>query len=360
MVSGLRSFGAATAAASCVGMMFFVTPAHAGWGSHRSGVCDQTAKLQYSACHAQIYDDYFTTKAACINEPDELSECISDAREERREAFRTCRGQLSARRDLCDEIGQAAYSPDMSPELFQDPRNPSDPNPYFPLDVGNRWVYEEDGERIEIEILDATKRIAGIDCIVYRDVVTSEDLLVEDTDDWFALRKNGDVVYCGEEVKDYEYFEGDDPVAPELVSIDGRFKAGEELAKAGISFLGNPVVGTSYRQEWDPGNAEDIGKVLSNSYKFGDDPELDEFVPEALAELMCAAGDCVVIEDKSTLEPDAFERKYYARGVGKILEVKPDEGEFVAIVECNVDLRCSSLPIENEPENEEEDEGDDD
>ena len=85
---------------------------------------------------------------------------------------------------------------------------------HFPLDVGNLWVYEEDGERIQIEIVDATKRIAGIDCIVYRDTVTSEGLLVEDTDDWFALRTNGDVLYCGEEVKDYEYFEGDDPEVP--------------------------------------------------------------------------------------------------------------------------------------------------
>jgi hypothetical protein len=60
---------------------------------------------------------------------------------------------------------------------------------------------------------------------------------------------------------------------------------------------------------------------------------------------MCSDGDCVVIEYKSTLDPGAFERKYYARGLGKILEVKPDEGAFVAIVECNVDPRCELLSI---------------
>jgi hypothetical protein len=332
--------------ASLVGVIFLANEAFADRGRHgSSGVCTQTAKLQYSACRAELYDDYFTAKAACINEPEEAEECVSEARSERRDGYDSCREQLEAREDLCGEIGQAAYSPDMSPGLFQDPRNPSQPNPYFPLDIDRYWAYEEDGERIEITILDETKRIAGIDCIVYRDVVTEDGDLVEDTDDWFAIRKNGDIVYCGEEVKDYEYFEGDDPEVPELTSIDGRFKVGVDLAKAGISFLGNPVVGTSYRQEWDPGNAEDVGKVLSNSYRYGENAQLDEFVPQALAELMCSDGDCVVIEDKSTLDPGAFERKYYARGLGKILEVKPDEGAFVAIVECNVDPRCELLSI---------------
>ena len=34
--------------------------------------------------------------------------------------------------------------------------------------------------------------------------------------------------------------------------------------------------------------------MLSTSYGFGSDPQLDAFVPQALAELLCAAGDCVV------------------------------------------------------------------
>jgi len=184
--------------ASLVGVIFLANEALADRGRHgSSGVCTQTAKLQYSACRAELYDDYFTAKAACINEPEEAEECVSEARSERRDGYDSCREQLEAREDLCGEIGQAAYSPDMPPDLFQDPRNPSQPNPYFPLDIDRYWIYEEDGERIEIRILDETKRIAGIDCMVYRDVVTEDGDLVEDTNDWFAIRKNGDIVYCG-------------------------------------------------------------------------------------------------------------------------------------------------------------------
>ncbi len=319
-----------------------------GRRSHsKKRVCSETADLQFRACAAALYDDYYTGKAACLNRPGEKRACRRELSQDTREAARLCSSQRRARRSLCRAIGQAPYAPDMNPELFQDPRKPSRPNAYFPTEIGNRWVFEEDGEQIEIEVLDASKRIAGIDCIVFRDVVTSDGLLVEATDDWFGLRRNGDVVYCGEEVKDFEYFEGDDPEAPELTSIDGRFKVGVGLAKSGTAFLGDPIEGTSYRQEWDPGNAEDVGRVLSTHYRYGNDDELDEFVPEALAELMCGNGDCVVIEDRSTLEPDAFERKYYALGLGKFLEVKPDDGEYVPLVECNFDPRCDALPIQD-------------
>ncbi|MEZ4290334.1 MAG: hypothetical protein R3E53_07260 [Myxococcota bacterium] len=321
------------------------TTATAGGRDGRGGICTRTAGLQKQACFAELADDYLTTQAACINDPENARDCLREARWAREEMQDECREQHEARREFCEEVGEAAYAPDLSPELFQDPRSPSRPNAWFPLEVGSHWVYEEDGERIEIEILDATKRVGEIDCIVYRDTVTSHGLLVEDTDDWFGLRTNGDVEYCGEEVKDYEYFGGDDPEEAELVSIEGRFKAGVELAKSGTAFLGTPVPGSHYRQEWDPGNAEDVGEVLSVDYAWGHDATLDELVPQALAELMCADGDCVVIADRSLLDPSAFERKYYARGVGKFLETKPEEGAFVPLVGCNVDPRCDALPI---------------
>ena len=340
--SGIRRNCTARIVLALAGAMLVASPAAAKGKS--PNICSKTARLQLHACHAEVKDDYFTNLAACINEPDEYAACKEEAQEGREETKEECAAQYEARRDFCSEFGEGAYSPDLDPASFQDPRNPTTTNSHFPLAVGNHWVYEEDGEQIDITILDATKRVAGIDCIVYRDIVTDEGRLVEDTDDWFGIRDNGDIVYCGEEVKDYEYFDGDDPEAPELTAIDGRFKVGVDLAKSGIAFLGNPVPGTVYRQEWDPGNAEDVSKVLSNSYGYGVDPVLDEFVPQALAELLCAANDCVVIEDRSTLDPGAFERKYYANGIGKFLEVKPDEGEFVPLVECNVDPRCAALP----------------
>jgi hypothetical protein len=184
-----------------------------------------------------------------------------------------------AQRGLCDEIGEGSHDPDMDPSLFQDPRNPTATNPYFLLDIGNRWVYQEEDERIEIVILDETKRVEDIDCIVYNDRVFKDGLLVEDTDDWFAIRTDGTIEYCGEGVQDFEMFEGDDPMDVQLVSIDGSFKAGVDGAKSGTAFLGDPVPDTTYRQEWDAGNAEGVERVLANDYAYGQNEELDEIVP---------------------------------------------------------------------------------
>lgn len=311
------------------------------------GACSQSANALFAACHADIVTERFAGRAICLNVADPVlrEDCFDELEEARAESAEECGAQLGARLALCDAIGEAPYEPDMDPALFQDPRNPATPNPWFPLGVGNRWVFDEGDERIEIEVRDETKRIAGVDCIVVNDRAFEDDVLVEDTDDWFGLRTDGGVEYCGELARDYEVFEGDDPEAPQLVSIDGSFKAGVDGAKSGTLFLGAPVVGAVYRQEWSAGNAEDVGTVLSTTYRYGENPFLDQAVPQALAELFCADGDCVVVADTSTLEPDAYEHKYFARGVGLFLETEPESGGFVPLIECSHDARCASLPL---------------
>ncbi|MGH8659698.1 MAG: hypothetical protein ACREV4_14805 [Gammaproteobacteria bacterium] len=177
-----------------------------------------------------------------------------------------------------------------------------------------------------------------------RDQVFKDGDLVEDTDDWFVPAKNGNTWYCGEEVKDFESFDGDDPRLPELVSIDGSFKAGRDGDKPGIIFQASPNVGQVYLGEFSLGNAEDVTEVLSTTYAFGNDPELDRLVPKPLAEHLCSAGDCVVTKNFSLLEPGIFARKYYTRGIGFFLEVNSDTGEVLQLVDCSFDARCMDLP----------------
>jgi hypothetical protein len=148
---------------------------------------------------------------------------------------------------------------------------------------------------------------------------------------------------CGEEAKDFEYFDGDDPPLPELVEIEGSFKAGRDGDKSGTLFMGTPIVGAKYRQEWSPSNAEDVAEVLSTTYGYGSDARFDPLISEDLVELLCD-DDCVVTADTSPLEPDTLEYAFYARGVGFFFEVKPEEGESLQIVECNVDPKCDELP----------------
>jgi hypothetical protein len=81
-------------------------------------------------------------------------------------------------------------------------------NPYYPLVPGIKFVYEgqtSDGlERIEIEVLRETREVVGIGATVLHDTVYLNSELIEDTYDWFAQDKAGNVWYLGEDVSNYE------------------------------------------------------------------------------------------------------------------------------------------------------------
>jgi hypothetical protein len=307
--------------------------------------CSQTANLMLQSCDNEVADDHFKARAICTNlDDEEREECFDEAQEARVEGLADCRAQRTARRNLCALVGEDRYDPDFDPELFEDDfTDPGITNPYQPLTIGNEAEYEGDGETIVIEVKGETKLIDGVTCIVVTDQVFVEGELVEDTDDWFAQAKDGDVWYCGEEAKDYETFEGDEPMLPELVSIDGSFKAGRDGDKPGVLIRAMPTVGEVYRQEFSLGNAEDVAQVLSSSYGYGADPDLDQHVPAALAQLLCA-NDCVVTREFSPLSPNANERKFYAPGIGLFLEVNMNSGDTVQLVDCNYDDRCEDLP----------------
>jgi hypothetical protein len=308
--------------------------------------CLATADALFRACGFEVQDDVWVATAKCLNLEDaqERAECNTETAAERRHGERECRAQRSWRSQACGALGPSRYDPDFDPELFDtDFAHLTHPNPYFPLTIGNTWGYRSAHETNVLEVLNEFKRIDGVRCVVVRDQVFRDGRLKEDTDDWYAQAKNGDVWYCGEEVKDYQSFNGDVPKLPELVSIDGSFKAGREGDKPGIIFLIAPHPGDAYTEEFSPGNAEDVTEILSTTYDFGQDPELDELVPRALADALCA-GDCVVTKNYSLLEPGIFARKYYAPGIGVFLEVEPDIGEVVRLTTCNFDPRCATLP----------------
>jgi len=314
-------------------------------GGSRSA-CSATATALFKACKASVTDDSFVKKAICVNISDatERAECVAELRSERTEGNKLCQEQRDGRRDACNSLGEGRYDPDFDPALFDNPKNPTHPNPYFPMTVGNRWEYRGGNEVNTVEVVNETKLISGVTCLVFRDQVFKDGDLAEDTDDWFCQAKDGNVWYFGEEVKDFDSFDGDDPRKPELVKIDGSFKAGRDGDKPGIIFQASPTVGQTYLEEFSLGNAEDVTEVLSTTYTFGTNAELDQFVPQQLAERFCSAGDCVVTKNFSLLEPGDFARKYYARGIGVFLEVKPDTGIDVQLVNCSFDSRCANLP----------------
>ena len=181
-------------------------------------------------------------------------------------------------------------------------------NPYFPLAPGMRWVYEgaegDEVERVEVVVTSERKEVLGISAVVVRDTVTIDDELVEDTFDWFAQDHDGNVWYLGEDTKEYE--DG------QVVSTAGSWEAGVDGAEAGIVMLGDPTVGRAYRQEYYPGEAEDLAEVVRR--RVSEDVAAGSF------------DDIVVIREWNPLEPEVVEEKYHAPGVGPILAVVVEGG----------------------------------
>ncbi len=191
-------------------------------------------------------------------------------------------------------------------------------NPYFPLIPGTKWVYEarpEGGtvERNEIEVLTETRVVNGVTATVVHDVVYVEGQMVEETYDWYAQDKDGNVWYLGEDVNNY--------VNGVLVNHGGSWEWGVDGALPGIIMWADPSahLNEKYYQEYYAGEAEDMGQVLS--------------VGESVTVPFGAFENVVKTFDFSSLEPDLKENKLYAKGIGVIKEIDLKSGEEVVLIE---------------------------
>src|SRR5688500_13943900 len=79
-------------------------------------------------------------------------------------------------------------------------------NRWLPFTPGSRWVYEtgDGGERIEVVVTGRTRQVMGITATVVRETETRHGALVEDTLDWYAQDRDGNLWYLGEDTKEYE------------------------------------------------------------------------------------------------------------------------------------------------------------
>lgn len=200
------------------------------------------------------------------------------------------------------------YEPSIDPAAFADRID----NRFMPLAVGARWVYEGTGdlagEVTSVEVLAETRTVMGVLCTVVSDEVTLDGAPVEITKDWFAQDADGNVWYFGEETAEYEN--------GEVVSTAGAWEAGVDGAQPGIVMPADPLVGITYRQEFYAGEAEDVGKVIE--------------VGQSVEVPFGSFDEALVTEDWTPLEPDVAEHKFYAPGVGMVMEqiVRGGEGTF--------------------------------
>lgn len=213
-----------------------------------------------------------------------------------------------------EETGK--YSPTINPADFVDVID----NPYFPLIPGTTFFYEGESEdatiRNEVFVTYENRQVMGVNTTVIRDRVWEDDELVEETFDWYAQDKDGNVWYLGEDSKDLE--------GGKLVSTKGSWEAGVNGAQPGILIQGEPHVGDVYRQEYFKGEAEDMAEVLA----------LDESVSVEYGSFE----NCLKTREWTPLEPGVEENKYYAPGIGFIQEVMIQGGsERLELVDITVE-----------------------
>jgi len=204
----------------------------------------------------------------------------------------------------------AAYDPVIDASNFVSQIN----NKYFTLIPGTKFTYEDRMRtlRIEVTVTNEKKKLMGVTTTGVRVTEWRNGLLKEDTTDWYAQDRAGNVWYFGEAVNNYT-----DGI---VVSHKGSWEAGVDGAKPGIIMPADPKIGESYRQEYYFARAEDMGTVIATNRKVT--------VPYGTLE------NCIQIQDSTPLETRR-EYKYYCLDIAFIALDKPigvgAEAELVSI-----------------------------
>lgn len=188
-----------------------------------------------------------------------------------------------------------AYAPAIDPASF----TTTITNTYFPLAPGTVFVSdgEEDGEKQhdEMTVTSDTKIVDGVTCVVVHDVLYVGGKVREDTYDWYAQASDGAVWYFGEDTKELR----DDG---SVSSTEGSWESGKRGAQPGVIMPARPTVGTSYRQEYLKGEAEDMAEVVARD--------------RTITTPTGTYTNVVVTRETTALEPDLIEEKRFAPGIG--------------------------------------------
>src|SRR3989338_4222340 len=203
------------------------------------------------------------------------------------------------------------YNPEINPADFSTKIS----NRYLAFTPGTTYIYEgkvEEGvERTEVYVTNNIKNVMGVNVVEVRDRVYLDNELIEDTKDWYAQDKYGNVWYFGEDSK--EIIDG------KISSTKGSWAAGYYGAKPGIVMKANPKVGDIYKQEYFPGEAEDMGEIVALGVK--------------IKVKYGSFSDCLQTRDWNPLEPGDDEYKYYCPEAGNMVyEVSIKDGEGAQLI----------------------------
>ena len=257
-----------------------------------TNICLQTARDALASCKSAARSDYQVAIGKCINitDPAGRRACQQQAATDLADARDTCSGGFDVRRASCQKLGPGPYDPIINPTNFTTTID----NPYFPLIPGTTFTYLSRNGRIRdvFAVTHDTRVINRVTCVQVHDSVYTNDELTEDTLDFFAQDREGNVWYFGENTAEFEN--------GLLATIEGSFLSGVNHDKAGIIMKAHPAPGDFYRQEFSLGNAEDYAETLNLNSRV--------VVPYG------HFNNCLKSQETTPLEPDALENKVLRAG----------------------------------------------
>ena len=296
-----------TAVAFTIGTLFVgnLSAQDKNSATESTNICLQTARDALASCKSAAQSDYQVALGKCINITNsaERRSCEQRAAADLADALDTCSGGFEVRQESCQKLGPGRYDPVIDPTNFTTTID----NPYFPLVPGTTFTYltPNGASKDVFAVTHDTRIINGVTCVQVHDSVYTDGELTEDTLDFFAQDREGNVWYFGENTAELEN--------GLIATIDGSFLSGLNNDKAGIVMKAQPAPGNFYRQEFSLGNAEDFAETLNLNSRV--------VVPYG------RFNDCLKSQETTPLEPDALEDKYYAPGVGNVLTVDLVTGE---------------------------------
>jgi hypothetical protein len=230
-------------------------------------------------------------------------------------------------------------TPDFSASNFT-PGAPID-NTYYPLVPGTLFrssgvVHDPDTGETSTEVDETfvtfqTEIVAGVTARRVSDRVFTDGVLTEETTDLFAQDKAGNVWYLGERTAE---FERDDNGKIINTDTSGSWLAGVHGAKPGFILPVDHTVGFNYREEFAPDDeAVDQATIVANDLTI--DTKVGHFTH------------VLKTRNFSDIEPGVLEQKFYAPGVGQILEedVNPNDGTVINSFPLESVTKTNAIPL---------------
>lgn len=187
-------------------------------------------------------------------------------------------------------------------------------NPYCPIVVGRVLAYEarDSDERVVVEATGSQRTIAGVRCAEVLEQTYEDGELVEETRTWFAQDAAGNVWVLAEAQAELS--------GGTVVSTAGSWDAEADGITPSIRMKANHVPGDTYRLSAAPDDAADWIRITA--------ADLDMHLPTGGT----SYSGCVSLQEWDPTEFGSDELKYYAPGIGLVLEHELDGSDPIELV----------------------------